>query len=275
MAFHTVRLGELEYLTADVLAGSRHCFSTRLGGVSGGDLSSLNLGTHRGDEPGNVRENYAILGAAVGFSPEDTVFTKQVHTDCVLRVGRADRGTGLFREQEVPCDALITDEPGVALCCFSADCVPILLYDPVRRAAAAVHSGWRGTALGIAAKAAAAMGAEFGCKPENLRAAIGPCISKCCFETDADVPDAMRAALGDDAAPAIEKSGEKYHVDLKSINRIWLARAGILPEHIDVTDACTACAPERFWSHRRVGNARGSLAGIIAIPAKSEGRTPE
>ena len=275
MAFHTVRLGELEYLTADVLAGSRHCFSTRLGGVSGGELSSLNLGTHRGDAPGNVRENYAILGAAVGFSPEDTVFTKQVHTDTVLRVGKGDRGTGLFREQEVPCDALITDEPGVALCCFSADCVPILLYDPVRRAAAAVHSGWRGTALGIAAKAAAAMGAEFGCKIENLRAAIGPCISKCCFETDADVPDAMRAALGEAAAPAITKSGEKYHVDLKRINRIWLTRAGILPEHIDVSDACTACAPERFWSHRRVGNARGSLAGIIAIPAESEGRTPE
>ena len=274
MAFHTVRLGELEYLTAGVLAGSRHCFSTRLGGVSAGDLSALNLGTHRGDAPENVRENYAILGAAVGFSPEDTVFTKQVHTDTVLRVGRADRGTGLFREQEVPCDALITDEPGVALCCFSADCVPILLYDPVRRAAAAVHSGWRGTALGIVEKAAAAMRAEFGCKMENLRAAIGPCISKCCFETDADVPEAMIAALGSAAAPAITKRGEKYHVDLKLINRIRLTRAGVLPEHIDVSDACTACAPDRFWSHRRVGSARGSLAGIIAIPADLEGRAP-
>ena len=272
--FHTIKQGTLEYLTADALEGSVHCFSTRLGGVSKGQLSSLNLGTHRGDKPENVRENYRILGKAVGFAPEDTVFTKQIHTDTVLRVGRAERGTGLFRGQQTPCDALITDEPGVALCCFSADCVPILLYDPVRRAAAAVHSGWRGTALGIVEKAAAAMRAEFGCKMDNLRAAIGPCISSCCFETDADVPEAMIAALGSAAAPAITKRGEKYHVDLKLINRIRLVRAGVLPEHIDVSDACTACAPDRFWSHRRVGSARGSLAGIIAIPAGSEGRTP-
>lgn len=90
-------------------------------------------GTHRGDVPENVRENYRILGAAVGFAPEQTVFTKQEHTDTILRVGRADCGTGLSREQAVVCDGLITDEPGVALCCFGADCTTILLFDPVSR----------------------------------------------------------------------------------------------------------------------------------------------
>ena len=95
--FHTIKQGTLEYLTADALEGSVHCFSTRLGGVSEGQLSSLNLGTHRGDKPENVRENYRILGKAVGFAPEETVFTRQEHTDLLLRVGRADCGTGLDR----------------------------------------------------------------------------------------------------------------------------------------------------------------------------------
>lgn len=271
MPFHTVRRGALEYRVADALAGSCHCFSTRLGGVSAGALESLNLGVHRGDDPENVHRNYAILGAAVGFAPEDTVFTRQVHTDTVLRVGAADRGTGLFREQQTDCDALITDEPGVALCCFSADCVPILLYDPVHRAVGAAHSGWRGTAMGIAAKTVAAMAREFGSRPEEMRAAIGPCIGSCCFETDRDVPDAMLAALGADAAGAIARRAEKYHVDLKALNRLWLTRAGLSPAHIDVSDACTCCDPARFWSHRRVGAQRGSMAGIIAVTAAREG----
>lgn len=273
MAFHTVRLGALEYRTADALTGSRHCFSTRLGGVSAGPLGTLNLGVHRGDAPENVQENYAILGAAVGFSPEDTVFTRQVHTDTVLRVSASDRGTGLFRDQQTDCDALITDEPGLALCCFSADCVPILLYDPVRRAVGAVHSGWRGTAMGIAAKAVAAMAREFSSRPADVRAAIGPCIGPCCFETDRDVPDAMRDALGADAEEAIRRAGEKFFIDLKALNTRWLTRAGLAPEHIDVSAECTCCDPARFWSHRRVGAQRGSLAGIIAL-APQEGGAP-
>ena len=171
--FHTIRQGTLEYLTADALEGSVHCFSTRLGGVSEGQLSSLNLGTHRGDKPENVRENYRILGKAVGFAPEETVFTRQEHTDLLLRVGRADCGTGLDREQTTVCDGILTDEPGVALVCFAADCTPVLLFDPVRQAIAAVHAGWRGTAQGIAYKAVLRMQEEFGCAPEDIRAAIG------------------------------------------------------------------------------------------------------
>ena len=125
--FHTIHHGTLEYLTADALCGSVHCFSTRFGGVSEGALSSLNLGTHRGDKPENVRENYRILGAAAGFSPEETVFTRQEHTDLLLRVGEQDCGTGLEREQTAVCDGILTDEPGVALVCFGADCTTLLL----------------------------------------------------------------------------------------------------------------------------------------------------
>ena len=259
MAFEVKRSGALEYLTSSLLTGAAHCFSTRFGGVSEGYLASLNLGTHRGDRPENVRENYAILGRAVGFLPERTVFTRQVHSDVIERVGAAQCGRGLQYEATEGCDGLITDEPGVALTVFSADCTPVLLYDPVRRAAGAVHAGWRGTAAGIAAKAAEKMVRELGCRPENIRAAVGPCIGPCCFETDADVPEAMLAALGAEAEVCIRPAGEKFYVDLKELNAIWLRRAGVT--QIDVSAECTCCRPERFWSHRRVGG----LAAIIAI----------
>lgn len=253
-----------EYLTSDVIAGDVvHCFTTRRGGVSTGCLESLNLGVHRGDDWNNVYENYRRLGAAVGFIPEQTVFTHQTHTDIVSRVGASDRGCGLFREVEPERDGIYTDEPGVALVCFSADCTPILLYDPVRRAAAAVHAGWRGTAKGIAARCVEAMTKDFGTDPADVRAAIGPCIGPCCFETDRNVPDAMRAALGADAEPWIRQTGEKYYLDLKELNALWLSRAGV--KTVDISRACTRCRPDRFWSHRITGQARGSLAAVIML----------
>ena len=210
MGFYVNRIGTLEYLTADALEGTAHCFSTRYGGVSKGILSSLNLGVHRGDQPENVLENYRILGDAVGFKPEDTVFTRQVHSDIIDRVGKRDCGRRLQFPVDHECDGLITDEPNVVLTVFSADCTPVLLYDPVCRAIGAVHAGWRGTAAQIAVKAARRMCAEFGCKAENIRAAIGPCIGPCCFETDADVPEAMLAAFGDGADQVLkEKEDER------------------------------------------------------------------
>lgn len=263
MSFQNMKIGELEYSVADCLDGAAHCFSTRLGGVSQGSLASLNLGNHRGDEPENVLANYRILGDAVGFAPEQTVFTKQRHTDVIRVVTEAQCGEGLFRDTPEICDGQITDRPGVALVTFSADCTPVLLYDPVRRAIGAVHAGWRGTAMGIAAKAVQAMVREFGCKPENISAAIGPCIGKCCFETDWDVPKAMLDSLGPKAVTGFAQKGEKYFVDLKFCNALWLQRAGV--GALEISPDCTACRTDRFWSHRKVGEARGSLAGIIML----------
>ena len=254
-----------EYLSSDVISGGVvHCFSTRHGGVSTGHLASLNLGIHRGDLRENVLENYRILGKAVGFLPEQTVFTHQTHTANVVRVGKADRTHGLYSEVLEERDGLITNEPGVALTVFSADCTPILLFDPVKRAIGAVHAGWRGTAAGIVRNCVEAMSREFGSEPANLRAAIGPCIGQCCFETDRDVPDAMRQALGKAAETAIRSAENgKFYVDLKRLNALWLQNAGV--ETVDVCADCTACRPDRFWSHRRVGSARGSLAAIIML----------
>lgn len=262
MSFTELRRDTLLCYQSDCLT-ARHGFSTRFGGVSSDHLASMNLGTNRGDAVGNVMENYRRMGQAIGFTPDHCVLTRQVHTDNIQIVTKDDWGRGLFRPAGWDCDGLITDTPDTALLVFSADCGTVLLEDPETGAVGACHAGWRGTALGIAGKTAREMVRAFGCKPENIRAALGPCISQCCFETDANVPDAMREALGEAAAPFITYNGIKYHVDMKGINREFLLQAGLLPEHIDVSPLCTACDPETFWSYRRHGDARGSLAAVI------------
>lgn len=260
MAVITNRVGKLEYLTAEGIAVP-HCFTTRFGGVSGGYLASLNLGIHRGDEPENVRKNYEILGEALGFDVENLVFTRQTHTNIVRVVDGSNCGEGLERDVVPECDALVTNTPGVALAAFTADCTPILLHDPVTGAVGAVHAGWRGTVADIAGNAVRAMGESFGARPEDIRAAIGPNIGVCCFETHRDVPDAVRAVLGEEAEAFIVPAGEKFRVDLKGVNAALLRRCGV--RDIEISCDCTACRPDRFWSHRRVGNDRGSLAAII------------
>ena len=259
MAITVNRTGTMEYLTADGI-GVPHGFTTRFGGVSTGHLSSLNLGMHRGDDPENVRENFRRLTQALDIPLEQLVLTWQVHTDVVRRVGKDDPN-GIDHRNYPQCDGLITNEPGIALWVFTADCTPILLHDPVTGAVGAAHAGWRGTALGIAGKTAREMVAAFGCRPENIRAAIGPSIGACCFETHRDVPDAMLAALGDEALPYIRPQGEKYYVNLKEINALWLRKAGV--QHIEICTDCTACQPDRFWSHRVTGGLRGSQGAII------------
>lgn len=260
MSIQNIKVGDLEYLASDSIAVP-HCFTTRLGGVSGGYLASMNIGTHRGDALENVLRNYAILGQAIGFSPEKLVLTRQKHTDIILQVGAAQWGAGLAAPELSVCDGLITNVPGTALTVFTADCTPILLYDPVTGAVGAAHAGWRGTAAGIAAKTVRAMVDAFGCRPGDIRAAIGPNIGQCCFQTDEDVPCAMQEALGKEAKAHIQKTENKYYVNLKSLNARILRDAGVIS--IDISTECTHCAPARFWSHRQTGALRGSQGGII------------
>ena len=248
-------------------AGAAHGFSTRLGGVSPAPWDSLNLGAGRGDDPSNVAENFGRFCAAVGADPAALVKNHQVHGDRIRYATWSNRCACLADPGTAEADGLITDRPEVCLAVFTADCIPVLLYDPVRRAIAAVHAGWRGTALGIAARAVERMAGSFGSRPEDILAAVGPGISQCCFETHRDVPDGLRAGLGDDAAPFIRPlpGGEKFLVDLKGANRRWLLRAGLSPDHIAVCAACTACRPDLFWSHRRLGGRRGSMAAVIQL----------
>ncbi len=254
------KINGLELLT-DPQIPVPHGFTTRLGGISTGIFSSLNLGMHRGDDSSNVAKNYRILENALGFSKEDLILTWQIHSDLVRVVSRADAGRGYDHRAYPQCDALVTNTPGVALMVFTADCTPILLYDRGTGAVGAAHAGWRGTALGIAQKTVQTMVSSFGTRPEDVVAAIGPNIGPCCFETDADVPEAMLTALGREAEPYITQKGEKFHVDLKAMNRLWLRRAGV--KEITLSDCCTACQPDRFWSHRVTNGQRGSQGAVI------------
>lgn len=265
MSFKTHTQGSLVFLTSPLLTGVRHGFSTRCGGVSPAPWDSLNLGPGRGDGFACLMENYRRFCTAIGTAPARTVLSQQVHETTVRLCTADDAGKGLLRERDYTADALITQEPGLALTVFSADCGILLLHDPVRRAVGAVHAGWRGCAGGIVEKTVQAMESHFGSRAEDLQVAIGPCIGRCCFETDADVPAAMEAALGADAAPYLEQRGQKWHVDLAGLNRQWLLRSGVRPAHIDVCGLCTVCHPELFWSHRKMGQARGLQCAMIAL----------
>lgn len=247
-------------------SGVAHGFTTRTGGVSQGIFSTLNLGTNRGDDPVLVRENYRRVCTALGLDPGKLVFSSQVHEAVVRCITSADIGKGLDRPVDYDADGLITDIPGVALTVFGADCLTVLLCDPVRRVVAAVHAGWRGTALGIVERAVEQMSGHYGSDPADILAAIGPGISNCCFETDQDVPNAMTAALGASVLPFLSGGeGGKFHVDLKGINALRLERAGLSPDHVDLSPDCTFCRPDRYWSHRYTGGERGSQAALIAL----------
>ena len=266
---HSVRRGGLCCFTCPAFAsrGARAVFTTRNGGVSEGFFSSLNLSPNRGDKLASVRENYARLASAAGFGPGDFVLTRQVHGDRFETVTERSRGRGLDFPAEDEYDGLVTECPGVALTGQLADCVPVLLFDPVRRAAAMVHAGWRGTALRVAEKGVFALKERFGCRPEDLLAAVGPSIGPCCFETDCDVPE----AFGTPGHRYCRRDGDKYRVDLRAYNAAQLTEAGIAAEHIAVSDLCTCCREDLLYSHRRDGAARGSLAAVISFgeePAK-------
>lgn len=255
------------YFTAPNIR-TRHAFTTRLGGVSRGACASLNLGWHRGDSEDAVRENYRRLAAALGV-PCRFVFSRQVHGTVIRAATEADLRAP-YEPTGYDADGLVTDVPGLPLFVFTADCIPILLHDPVRGAVGAVHAGWRGTAAGIAGIAVKKMAAEYGCRPENIRAAIGPGIGQCCFETDGDVPDALRRTLGADAEAFIAPSGApgKSRVDLPGANARFLVLAGVKPENIERSGICTMCSHELFWSHRWTGGKRGSQGSVIVLDAE-------
>ena len=259
MSVQTIKKGTLEYLTAQGVTVP-HCFTTRHGGVSTGIYASMNLAVGRDDTPENVEANLRILGDALGFDPEKLVMTRQIHSDIVRVVTEADC-SGFFHRNYPQCDGLVTNTPGLTLMIFTADCTPLLLQDPVTGAVGAAHAGWRGTAQDIAGKMVETMVRAFGCKPENIRAAIGPNIGRCHFETGADVPEALLETFGPEAGTYIEKRGDKYFPDLKAINALALRRAGVTA--IEISDACTYCRPDRFWSHRVTNGERGSQGALI------------
>ena len=245
-----------------------HGFSTRLGGVSEGIFSTMNLSFTRGDKEEAVRENYRRLGRAMGFSCENLVCSDQTHTTNLRVVTEEDRGKGFTRPKDYrDVDGLVTNIPGLVLATFYADCVPLYLVDPVRRCIGLSHGGWRGTVGKIGKKTAELMEEQYGSRPEDLRAAIGPSICQDCYEVSEDVIEQFRAAFEERFWPELfyAKENGKYQLNLWRANELGFLEAGLKPEHIAVTDLCTCCNPGLLFSHRASHGKRGNLGAFLML----------
>lgn len=263
--------GEVVYLTFPMLeniGGIKHGFSTRLGGVSKGDCKSMNLSFTRGDNEGAVMENFERMSKAIGFPVESIVCSDQTHTANVLKVGSKDCGNGIFRKKPyADVDGLITNEKGVTLGTFYADCVPLYIVDPVHKAIGLSHSGWRGTVLKIGKVTVEEMVAEYGTNPTDLIVAIGPSICQDCYEVSEDVINEFYKSFneGQCADMIIDKGNGKYQLDLWKACTYNFLEAGVLTENIIVGGLCTCCNSDKMFSHRASNGKRGNLGAFLSI----------
>ncbi len=240
-----------------------HGFTTRAGGVSQGCYASLNVGGSWGDSEHAVATNRSRVAKASGC--ERFFMGRQVHGAEVAVISERDQPEAV---RGYSCDGLATMQPGTAVAVLVADCVPIVLADPDTGACAAVHAGWRGTFLGIARAAVEQLHRQFGAKPSNIFAALGPSIGPCCFEVGDEVVAAVHATLGGNGASCITTGARgKPHVDLWRSNRLILEAAGLQPASIEALGCCTMCDPTRFFSYRRQGRATGQHLGFIGRPS--------
>jgi purine-nucleoside/S-methyl-5'-thioadenosine phosphorylase / adenosine deaminase len=242
-------------------------FSLRAGGCSPPPLDSLNFSVTQGDTSENVACNFAVLGKRLGIDPGKVVTVRQVHGDTIHVARSAD---GL----PIDADAIIATEPEIFPAVKTADCLPILILDPVRRVSAAVHAGWRGTVLRITRKVVQALSTEFRCNPEDLTVALGPAIGTCCYEVDdavlvpfrRGVPDAERfIAVHRSMASGGNGTKQSFRLDLTAANLHELTSVGIPEENIIKTDLCTACREDLFFSHRRDGLASGRHIAVTGF----------
>ena len=246
----------------------RHGISTREGGVSEGIYRSMNLSFARGDKDEHVMENYRRIGAAIGVSPDRMTASSQTHTTNVRAVTEDDIGKGIVYPRDyTDVDGLMTNLPDVCLVTYYADCVPLLFVDPVHRAIASSHSGWRGTVNRMGEITVQAMQRAYGSRPEDIVAAIGPSICQDCYEVSEDVIERFRAAFPETewASLFYGKPDGKFQLNLWRANELILLRAGIKREHLAVTNLCTCCNSELLFSHRASHGKRGNLAAFLAL----------
>ena len=268
---------KLEYLTFPAFEESglaEHLITTRLGGVSIGELSTMNLSFTRGDREENVLENYRRVGRILGCELEDMVASHQTHTVNIRHVTNPDRGKGITVPRDYEnIDGLITDEEGIALVTYYADCVPIFLLDPVHRAIGLAHSGWRGTLNRMGEHMVKAMETAFGSKPQDMTAAVGPSICRECYEVSEDVAEQFIQLFQENAEglSIVERGKEqgKYQLDLWLANRLILEEAGIPGSNISVTDICTCHNSEYLFSHRASNGHRGNMGAFLMLRKSS------
>ncbi len=263
--------GQVVYLTYPALEDTglvRHGFSTRLGGVSQGIYASMNLSFSRGDEREAVLENYRRIAGAIGFDWENIVTSDQTHTTNVRVVTESDRGCGLTKPRPYrDVDGMITDVPGLVLATFYADCVPLYLVDPVKKAIGLSHSGWKGTAGKIGLATVQAMQREYGTDPKDLVAAVGPSICQECYEVGGDVIGEFEKAFPKEQWDRLfyQKPNGKYQLDLWEANRQIFLEAGVEAERIILPGICTCCNPQFLFSHRASKGKRGNLGAFLTL----------
>lgn len=261
--------GKIEFLTFPSLeeAGiAAHLFTTRLGGVSEGEFSSMNLSFTRGDQADRVAENYRRIGEVLGCRPEDMVASHQTHTTNIRKVTAEDRGKGITRPRDYEdIDGLMTDVSGIVLVTYFADCVPLFFVDTAHRAIGLAHSGWRGTAAGMGGCMVRAMEAAYGTRPEELCVAIGPSICAGCYEVGEEVAGQFGGFSG---VVTPGRSQGKYQLNLWEANRQNLLAAGVRNEKIAVTDICTCCNDSYLFSHRASRGRRGNMGAFLGLRKK-------
>ncbi|MBR5667380.1 MAG: peptidoglycan editing factor PgeF [Lachnospiraceae bacterium] len=247
-------------------------YSSRMLGASKGIYAAMNLGFNRGDDRETVLQNYRKMTAALGIGISNLVLPKQTHSLNVRKVTKPDCGNGIERENAFEdVDALMTDENGVALMVFTADCVPVFLFDPVKRVIALAHAGWRGTVGGICRETLRAMHREYGSEPKDVLAAIGPSICRGCFEIGPEVAEEFLNVFPEEKDEVLfPGEGDRSFADLWKANEIMLMREGVRKENITVSGLCTMCRPQLFFSHRATQGKRGSNAGFLMLGEVSE-----
>lgn len=243
-----------------------HCFTTRLGGVSTGDLESLNLGFNHGDRHENVLENYRRVGAVLGTKTDCMVISKQIHETHILEVTEEDCGNGIvYPNKWDSVDGIYTNKCNITLVTHYADCVPLFFYAPQYHMIGMAHAGWRGTVSEIGSEMVHKWHKEHGIPYDAIEVAIGPSIGPCCFEVHHDVADVFISKFKD--APFITKSEVpgKYHINLWDCNKHILINSGIKEENIYRADICTCCHSDLFFSHRKTQGKRGTLGAFMVL----------
>lgn len=262
---------ELLYLTSPLLEKTgmvKHAFSTRVGGVSEGIFSSMNLSFQRGDKNERVHENFKRMARVLGSSTEHMVFSDQTHTTNVRVVTKRDCGKGIHKPLDYSAiDGLVTNEPDVMLVTFYADCVPIYLVDTVHRAIGLCHSGWRGTVGKISQNTLRVMKENYGTRASDVVAAIGPSICQDCYEVSEDVVLAFEESFGTERIGelAYRKENGRYQLDLWRANELALLDAGVPADKIQTPDLCTCCNANLLFSHRATAGKRGNLAAFLGL----------
>jgi len=256
----------VEYLTSRALdaPGVVHAFLTRRGGVSGPPFDTLNLGPATGDARENLDENRAIVARTFGLGPGAPVTVRQVHGTEVHIAG----DDGAEEAAGTEADAVITNRPGRAVGVLTADCLPVLLCDPVRGVVAAVHAGRRGTALGVVIKAVDAMRERWGTEARDLLVALGPHIRACCYEVGADV--AAEFAAAPHCAAAVTTHNRTARLDMEAAITTQLVSAGLAREKIGMGAPCTSCAGDAFFSHRAQSGLTGRQMSLIMVCDRKE-----